>query len=81
LTTIGIGVDQIPDKIKKSNILTGNNLGTLGNVELLPTAEEITLYKTSHKLSFKNEDELHKFAKQLLEGGKVKEAWMALLGS
>ena len=79
LTTIGIGVDNIPDKIKKSNILTGNNLGALANVEVLPTKEEIESFKSSNKQSFKNTEELHNFAKKLLEAGKVKEAWMVLL--
>lgn len=79
LTTIGIGVDSIPDKIKNSNVLTGNNLGQLGNVEHLPSKEEISAYKTSHKETFKNTEELHSFAKKLLENGKVKDAWLTLL--
>lgn len=37
IPTLGIGVDQIPKEIKNSPILTGNNLGMLGNVEQLPT--------------------------------------------
>lgn len=80
LTTIGIGVDQIPAAIKSSKILTGNNLGQLGNIEHLPTKEEIESYKTTLN-KFSNNDELHKFAKTLLDGGKVKEAWMALLAN
>lgn len=80
LTTIGIGVDQIPAAIKSSKILTGNNLGQLGNIEHLPTKEEIERYKTTLN-KFSNSDELHRFAKTLLDGGKVKEAWMALLAN
>lgn len=80
LTTLGIGVDQIPAQIKNSNIFTGNNLGQLGNVEQLPTKEEIESYKSTQK-RFANNDELHKFVKTLLDGGKVKEAWMALLAN
>ncbi|MEQ9022042.1 MAG: flavin reductase family protein, partial [Pseudomonadales bacterium] len=41
LTTMGIGVDQIPDQIRTSTVLTGNHLGMLGNVEALPTEEEV----------------------------------------
>jgi flavin reductase (DIM6/NTAB) family NADH-FMN oxidoreductase RutF len=80
LTTIGIGVDQIPVAIKNSKVFTGNNLGQLGNIEHLPSKEEIESYKSTQK-RFSNNDELHKFAKTLLEGGKVKEAWMALLAN
>ena len=45
ITTIGIGVDSIPEAIRLSNVLTGNNLGQLGNVERLPSAEEVENYK------------------------------------
>ncbi len=79
ITTMGIGVDQIPGSIRNSDIFTGNNLGQLGNIEVLPNPEEISSYKSSLKESFKNTNELHTFAKKLLEQGKVKEAWMTLL--
>ena len=36
ISTLGIGVDSIPSEIRNSTILTGNNLGMLGNVEQLP---------------------------------------------
>jgi len=81
ITTLGIGIDQIPDRIKKSDVFTGNNLGQLGNIEELPNPEEIASYRSSLKSSFKNSGELHQYAKSLLEAGKVKEAWMALLAS
>ena len=41
LTIKGIGVDQLPASIRESEVLTGNNLGRLGNVEQLPTDETI----------------------------------------
>ncbi|UWX54450.1 flavin reductase family protein [Maribacter litopenaei] len=37
----GIGVDQLPEKVRNSTVLTGNNLGRLGNLEDLPTKESI----------------------------------------
>jgi len=45
LTTKGIGVDQIPESIRNSDVLTGNNLGQLGNVEQLPALNEIKEYQ------------------------------------
>ncbi len=42
LSTLGIGIDNLPDHIKNSDILTGNNLGMLGNMEALPTQDEIS---------------------------------------
>ncbi len=78
IMTIGIGYDQIPAEIRNSKILSGNNLGLLGSVEHLPSAEEIAVYKKTIK-TFASKDEQHLFAKSLLEANKVKEAWMALL--
>ncbi len=87
--TVGIGVDSIPAAIRNSIILTGNNLGQLGNVEVLPSDEDIELFKSSAELklildstigdSTNRERELHQFAKRLLEEGHVNDAWKALL--
>lgn len=41
LQRMGIGIDALPEKIRNSNLLTGNDLGQLGNQESLPTEEEI----------------------------------------
>lgn len=79
ITTIGIGVDTIPVNVRNSEVLTGNNLGQLGNIEVLPTSEEITKYNTEHKTSFANETEKHLYAKALLNLNQVKEAWCVLL--
>jgi hypothetical protein len=41
ITTIGIGVDALPERVRLSSELTGNDLGLLGSLEHLPTNEEI----------------------------------------
>jgi flavin reductase (DIM6/NTAB) family NADH-FMN oxidoreductase RutF len=86
LSKIGIGVDAIPENIRNSSILSGNNLGQLGNVENLPSSAEIDNYKKQQKLFFesiKNSDipieEVHKKAVVLLNQNKVEEAWKMLL--
>jgi flavin reductase (DIM6/NTAB) family NADH-FMN oxidoreductase RutF len=88
LTTIGIGVDTIPSDIRNSNILSGNNLGQLGNIETLPNETDVNEYKLIELsdvfLQHENnaselEKQLHLRAKQLLEEGKTQEAWMTLL--
>ena len=80
LTTIGIGVDTIPSNIKNSTILTGNNLGQLGNIEVLPTKEEIETYNQTLTQKFSSDIEKHQYAKTLLIVNKVKDAWCILLG-
>lgn len=87
--TIGIGVDSIPYAIRNSKVLTGNNLGQLGNVEQLPADDAIEAYTQSDELkeifdatigdSQTRELQLHLKAKQLLDEGRVEEAWMVLL--
>ncbi len=89
LTTKGIGVDQIPEEIRNSEVLTGNNLGRLGNVEQLPSETEIEEFskepEVSAILEYFNSDrdnsevELHKLAKQFLDNGQVMNAWKVLL--
>lgn len=73
----GIGVDAISDDIRNSNILTGNDLGQLGNVEALPTLEDIN--SVSPNIAKKSTFEKHKMAHELLEQRLVVEAWKILL--
>ena len=89
LTTIGIGVDGIPSDIRMSKVLTGNNLGQLGNCERMPASQEIDEYKNSehftHTLHILNvnidhfDKNKHIIAKHLLDEGKVDEAWKILM--
>jgi hypothetical protein len=88
LRTLGIGVDQIPEDIKNSPILTGNDLGKLGNVEELPDETEVNDYKLTElsDLFVELEDHphdlerrLHEIAHDMLGRGKVREAWLTLL--
>lgn len=88
LRSLGIGVDQIPEDIRNSTVLTGNDLGRLGNVDELPDETEVNDYKLTELSDLfvdlqddapKLELELHKIAKELLSQGKVEEAWKTLL--
>ncbi|MES2131579.1 MAG: flavin reductase family protein [Bacteroidota bacterium] len=79
ITTIGVGVDSIPAGIRNSHVLSGNNLGQLGNIEVMPTPEEIEQYNKTLHTTFATEHEKHQYAKTLLETGKVKDAWCVLL--
>jgi hypothetical protein len=78
ITTIGVGYDQLPEDVKKSHVLTGNNMGLLGSIEHIPTPEEVADFKKTLK-NFSSLDERHQYAKTLLETNHVKEAWMVLL--
>tara|TARA_B100000965_G_C19585362_1_gene755485 strand:+ start:152 stop:1003 length:852 start_codon:yes stop_codon:yes gene_type:complete len=74
----GIGVDQLPEKIRTSHILTGNDLGMLGNVERLPSAEEIEEFKKSFDIK-EDWDAKQKHAHDLLCEAKIDQAWKVLL--
>lgn len=85
-TQLGIGVDALPESIRNSTILTGNNLGQLANVHHYPvidaTFEDEKMKNIIQYFSLNTEEmdrELHKYAKQLLDEGKVREAWQVLL--
>jgi flavin reductase (DIM6/NTAB) family NADH-FMN oxidoreductase RutF len=84
LTTLGIGVDKIPDFVKNSPIFSGNDLGKLGNVEALPTQEEITIFVQQNfavkgVLSSDDEQKVHLKAKEYLNNNEVLSAWKVLL--
>jgi flavin reductase (DIM6/NTAB) family NADH-FMN oxidoreductase RutF len=82
VTTIGIGVDAIPLFIRQSKILTGNDLGMLGNVTQLPTPEEILAFCAAPMNALYlagNEEERIGFAKQLLVSEEVHRAWCLLM--
>lgn len=84
LTTLGIGVDSLPEEIRHSKVLTGNDLGMLGNIENFPNSEEIhTFINASEELKWLRDEgnslEIHKKAKDFLSEGKIDEAWKILL--
>lgn len=88
LTKMGIGIDQIPDDIRNSKVLTGNDLGILGNVENVPDETAVNEYKltelaelfiTYEDQAAELEQKLHKQAHELLLQGSVEEAWCTLL--
>lgn len=84
LTTLGIGVDAMPDHVKNSMILTGNELGMLGNVENLPTAEAVQKFLETVSQDHPNIKEAshrnkHKLAQNYLSFGDLDSAWKILL--
>tara|TARA_R110001599_G_scaffold119654_3_gene290131 strand:- start:1469 stop:2041 length:573 start_codon:yes stop_codon:yes gene_type:complete len=84
VSNLGIGVDQIPEHIRLSNILTGNDLGMLGNIEKLPSQEEVRQYVDTNVdlrsiLSSGDEALLHARAQELLKNKDVLSAWKVLL--
>lgn len=85
-TQLGIGLDALPESIRRSNVLTANNLGQLANVHEMPFVDPaFTDDKLKNIIQYYaiNPDdmdkELHRYAKELLDAGKVNEAWQVLL--
>ena len=69
LVTKGIGFDLLPDSIKYSKIFTGNDLGMLANVEVLPS-------ENCHE-----DEKIHLEAQKFLLESKIEEAWKILIKS
>lgn len=78
----GIGVDQIPEHIRHSKILTGNDLGMLATVTKLPDTGDVALLNDNRVASARQKgvEALHMLAQQYLTEGKIAEAWTVLLG-
>jgi flavin reductase (DIM6/NTAB) family NADH-FMN oxidoreductase RutF len=67
LVTKGIGFDLLPDEIKFSRIFTGNDLGMLANVEILPSG------------NYHSDEKVHFEAQKLLLESKIEDAWKILI--
>lgn len=88
---LAIGVDSLPESLRMSNILTGNDLGKLGSRELMPTTQEIEKYKNSpvfrsiSTLCTDNTEkfilEAHKQAHSLIGKNEIQEALLLLLAT
>lgn len=78
LSTPGIGVDRLPDQIRLSKVLTGNDLGQLGNLEQMPDEEDIAEAKSLTEKADK--ETIHNIARQMIAEGNVEHA-LALLMS
>jgi len=85
-TQVGIGFDALPENIRNSAILSGNELGKLANVQELPVIDpsfEDDHLKQIIQYYNLNPDDMEKelllYAKRLLDLGKVREAWQVLL--
>jgi flavin reductase (DIM6/NTAB) family NADH-FMN oxidoreductase RutF len=85
-TALGIGIDNLPESVKNSRVLTGNQLGQLANVHEFPVIDpsfedeklkNIFQYYSMNPAEM--ETELHSYAAVLLSEGKVHEAWQVLL--
>ena len=83
---LGVGVDSLPESIRYSTILTGNQLGKLANVHEMPVIQpsfddehlkNIVQYFSVNPGEM--EKELHAYAAKLLDQGKIAEAWQVLL--
>ncbi|MBP6624268.1 MAG: flavin reductase family protein [Chitinophagaceae bacterium] len=68
---LGMGFDALPEHIKSSSILSGNDLGQLANISSLPLIDHTFVYMPSI--------DPHTDAKNLLAEGKIDEAWQVLL--
>lgn len=84
ISTLGIGVDNIPAFIKKSTVFDGNDLGMLGNIEALPSEEEIIIFVNENfavkgVLSSDDEQKVHLKAKEYLNNKDILSAWKVLL--
>lgn len=84
LSSLGIGVDNFPDFVKNSMVLTGNDLGMLGNIEALPTAESVKAFVKDLGERYPNiktasHRQKHKLARNYLSFGDVESAWKILL--
>jgi flavin reductase (DIM6/NTAB) family NADH-FMN oxidoreductase RutF len=88
ITTCGVGFDALPEDIKTSKVLTGNDLGQLAGIEEIPNETDVNEYKLLElsdlfmeyeDKAVELEEQLHLKAQELLKENKLNDAWMTLL--
>ncbi len=84
LSKLGIGVDNIPEKIRSLKMLTGNDLGLLGNVESIPDKKETEEFVASNPqiegiVKSGDSKELLRIIREYLDNNEVLSAWKVLL--
>ncbi|MBT3364487.1 MAG: flavin reductase family protein [Flavobacteriales bacterium] len=86
LRTIGIGIDALPKALRQSNILTGNDLAKLGNVERIQAYNETIMEQPRIQAIFddnrdamERREAIHIYAKELLDEDQINDAWAVLL--
>ncbi len=82
VATMGIGVDVLPEQVRLSHVLTGNDLGQLGNQEKFPSKDEIISFLQENpglRDRINDQDFRHRWAKTLIEQGKPFDALKVLI--
>ncbi len=80
ITTLGVGVDALPEEVRNSQVLTGNNLGLLGNIAQLPSQEAVNNFGKEHpKFIGLETTKKHTFVQEYLKNNDVESAWKVLL--
>ncbi|SDD69876.1 flavin reductase family protein [Niabella drilacis] len=83
-TQLGMGIDALPALIRNSKVLSGNDLGQLANVTELPSiapgfADDQLGQLVTGLAGEERMLAIHRYAKTLLEGGRLHDAWQVLL--
>lgn len=79
---LGIGLDKLPEPIRQSSVLTGNDLAKLANVERIPESDLAAVASPEFIEARKaGVVAVHTLAQGLLRKGKLLEAWSVLLAS
>jgi flavin reductase (DIM6/NTAB) family NADH-FMN oxidoreductase RutF len=88
ITTIGVGFEQLPEDIRNSSVLTGNDLGKLAGITEIPNETDVNEFKLIELSELfvsledepaKLEVELHKLAQEYLKNDNLEDAWKTLL--
>ena len=83
---LGIGFDKLPESIRNSNILSGNDLGLLANSTEIPVITAVSeddhlkqILRDYNNDPLIMQNALHQYAKELLHRHDVEKAWQVLL--
>ena len=84
LRNLGVGVDALPEGIRLSTVLSGNDLGRLGNIEALPDEEAVKVFLAENQdlkevVNSGDQERLHQAIKELVNQDRTGDAWKLIL--
>ena len=84
LRNLGVGVDALPEAVRLSTVLSGNDLGRLGNIAALPDAEAVKVFLAENQdlkevVNSGDQERLHQAIKELVNQDRTGDAWKLIL--
>lgn len=84
LNRAAVGMDQLPERVRTSRVLTGNDLAMLANVKEMPSPGDPDAILADPEVAAamrSGEEAIHRLMQEYLASGNIDAAWQLLLAT